>query len=67
MNAVLALLVLIALLIMGAAVLLSCATCCIGLIFLLLPFVSTMVLLPVLYVRWQYILEFFDNPEMLNQ
>ena len=60
-------LVLIALLIMGAAVLLSCATCCIGLIFLLLPFVSTMVLLPVLYVRWQYILEFFDNPEMLNQ
>ena len=60
-------LVVIALLIAAVALLLSCATCCIGLVLLLLPFVSTMILLPVLYIRWQYTLEFFDHPEMLNR
>lgn len=47
-------------------VLFSCLTCCIGGILLAVPFLSTMILLPLLYVRWQYSLEFFDNPEMLD-
>lgn len=47
-------------------VLFSCITCCIGGIVLMIPFLSTMVLLPLLYVRWQYSIEFFDNPEMLE-
>ncbi len=45
----------------------SCLTCCIGAIILAIPFVGTMVLLPVFVFRWQFMLEFFDNEEMLNR
>lgn len=44
----------------------ACITCCIGGLLLALPFLSTMILLPLLYARWQFTLEFFDNPEMLD-
>lgn len=36
--------------------------CCIGYFLLLIPYISTVVLLPILYTRWQFILEYFGDP-----
>ncbi|MDY5695551.1 MAG: hypothetical protein SPK75_04150 [Victivallales bacterium] len=45
----------------------SCLTCCMGAMLLAIPFVGTIVLLPTFVFRWQFMLEFFDNGEMLNR
>ena len=45
----------------------SCLTCCMGAMLLAIPFVGTIVLLPTFVFRWQFMLEFFDNEEMLNR
>ena len=40
--------------------------CCIGYILLLIPYLSTVVMMPIIYTRWQFILEYFGDSELLR-
>ena len=40
--------------------------CCIGYILLLIPYISTVVMMPIIYTRWQFILEYFGDSGLLN-
>lgn len=40
--------------------------CCIGYILLLIPYISTVVMMPIIYTRWQFILEYFGDSELLH-
>lgn len=60
-------LIMIVILIALVVGLFSCVTCCLGGLLIAIPFVGTIVLLPTFVFRWQFMLEFFDNGEMLNR
>lgn len=40
--------------------------CCIGYLLLAIPFISTVVRMPIIYTRWQFILEYFGRSEFIH-